>query len=231
MKLTKEDRNLIYRAVAVGKLDPRDCNLTIDKTRYAIRHHPGSVFVVALSPFLILPLDRYFVGATVNDGSRKLFRTSARLNDEILNAIAKWAAEVKKVTEAPDLWTEIQRSGDLVTEIQQEAVANTPFTQEEQEQIAVQLEYIKEQIREQFELTSEQIAKVYQRLDEATEASKRMGRKDWLLIFSGTIFTVIVTDIVTPGVAEHIFITFIHALGHLFTGGHEPPQIPPHTLA
>lgn len=50
-----------------------------------------------------------------------------------------------------------------------------------------------------------------------------MGRKDWLLLFSGTIFTLIVTDIVTPGVAEHIFTMVIQGIAHLFGG--PPPQI------
>ena len=75
------------------------------------------------------------------------------------------------------------------------------------------------------ELTAEQIEHIDARLDEAEEASKRIGRKDWLLLFGGTILNLIVTDTVTPSVAGHIFTTVVHGLIHLFTGAGGPPQI------
>ena len=86
-------------------------------------------------------------------------------------------------------------------------------------------------MKERFDLTSEQIARVEKRLDEAAEASERMGRKDWILLFGGTILNLIVTDTLTPSVAGHIFTMTIHGLIHLFTGGSVPPQIPPQILA
>ena len=52
-----------------------------------------------------------------------------------------------------------------------------------------------------------------------------MGRKDWLLLFGGTVFNLIVTDTVTPSVAGQIFTTVVHGLIHLFTGAGGPPQI------
>ena len=67
--------------------------------------------------------------------------------------------------------------------------------------------------------------RIEERLDEAAEASKRMGRKDWLLLFSGIIFTLIIAGTVTPDVADHIFTAAINGLIHLFTGGSEPPRI------
>jgi hypothetical protein len=86
-----------------------------------------------------------------------------------------------------------------------------------------QLQVIKRSVAEKFELTNEQIAHIDERLDEAAEASKRMGRKDWLLLFGGTVFNLIVTDTVTPGVAGHIFTMVVQGIAHLFGGG--PPQI------
>lgn len=54
--------------------------------------------------------------------------------------------------------------------------------------------------------------------------------KDWLLLFGGSVLSLILTDIVTPRVAEHIFTMVIHGLSHLFAGGNEPPQIPPQII-
>jgi hypothetical protein len=103
---------------------------------------------------------------------------------------------------------------------------NTPFTQVEQRQIAAQLRAIKEQVKKQFELTSEQMERIEESLDEAAEASKRMGRKDWLIYFMGTISALIITATVTGGVGQHIFAMVIEGLVQLFTGGSEPPRIP-----
>lgn len=114
-----------------------------------------------------------------------------------------------------------------MTSIQHQEKANTPFTRDEQGQIAAQVLAIKRQLAEQFELSSEQIAQVDEKLDEVAEAGTRMARKDWLVYFLGTVTALIITATVTAGVGEHIFTMVIHALGHLFTGGSAPPQIPP----
>lgn len=85
------------------------------------------------------------------------------------------------------------------------------------------MQEIKNQVREQFALSSEQMERIEERLDEVAEASKRMGRKDWLIYLMGTITALVITATVTGGVGEHILTMVIHALGHLFTGGSEPP--------
>jgi hypothetical protein len=132
-----------------------------------------------------------------------------------------WVGQVKR----QDVWTGNEQVKDAFTAAQGEKAGNAPFTKDEQMQITAQLQGVKEQLKEQFELTSEQIAHIDERLNEAAEATERMGRKDWLLLFGGTIFNLIVTDTVTPSVAGHIFTTVIHGLIHLFTGTGGPPQI------
>jgi len=145
--------------------------------------------------------------------------------------VTEWANEVKEITDAPDLWAELQRSRELIANIQQADSSNTPFTQSEQQQIAAQLQAIKDQLTEHFELTSERLERVEETLDEVVEASKRMGRKDWLIYFLGSITSLIITATVVAGVGEHILTMVIHGIAHLFTGGSEPPQIPPQILA
>jgi hypothetical protein len=57
-------------------------------------------------------------------------------------------------------------------------------------------------LKERFELTGEQLEKINERLDEAEEASKRMGRKDWLIYFLGTISALTIAATVVPGVSS-----------------------------
>jgi hypothetical protein len=74
------------------------------------------------------------------------------------------------------------------------------------------------------------MAQAEERLDEAAEASKRMGRKDWLIYLLGTITGIVITATVPSGLGEHIFTMVIQGIAHLFTGGSEPPQIPPRII-
>lgn len=65
------------------------------------------------------------------------------------------------------------------------------------------------------------------RLDYMEEASRHATRKQWLLMFCGTIFTVIVTDLLPPDTAQDVFAIALHGLGHIF--GFGPLGLPPGT--
>jgi hypothetical protein len=145
--------------------------------------------------------------------------------DNIMLYLTDWANDVRSIIETPDFWEDLRGSRELIADIQHGDTGNAAFTQDEQKQIADQLQEIKGQLREQFGLTTEQLAQIEERLDEAAEASTRIGRKDWLLLFGGTILNLIVTDTITPGVAGHIFRTVVQGVIHLFTGAGGPPQI------
>jgi len=73
---------------------------------------------------------------------------------------------------------------------------NAPFTSEEQTQIPARIGEIKGYIRATYELTAEQMSRVEERLDNAEEASKRIGRKDWLMAFNGAVFSLFLSDLI-----------------------------------
>lgn len=228
MALTRIERNQIYEAIAASSLIPAGCHLGQDGDIVTITHtDSGSTF--KFYPVLVGTDRDYRVEYKVIDGHEYAYLT-ARKVENLTDYITHWGDEVRQITDAPDLWAEMRGRREFIEDMQGDS-GNAPFTQDEQKQIAAQLQEIKKQIRARFELTSEQIAQVDEKLDEAAEASTRMGRKDWLLLFSGVIFTLIITATVTPGIGEHIFTMVIHGLAHLFTGGSEPPQIPPRIIA
>ena len=47
------------------------------------------------------------------------------------------------------------------------------------------------------------------------------------LLFNGAVFSLILTDLITPQVAQHVLLITVQALGYLF--GHEMPpgHLPP----
>jgi hypothetical protein len=95
---------------------------------------------------------------------------------------------------------------------------NAPFTPDEQSEISRELDEIKKLVRERFELTNEQLATIVQRLDHAEEASKRLGRKDWTMMFYGAVVSMFITDAVPTTVIQTVLSTAVHGIAHIFGG-------------
>ena len=49
-----------------------------------------------------------------------------------------------------------------------------------------------------YELSSDQLSEVNERPDEIAKASGRLGRKDWLMAFSGAVFSLVLSDLISP---------------------------------
>jgi hypothetical protein len=238
MMLNKRERNRIYQEIVESKLDPAEFDLEDNGDRVVITHNSGSTFefsrreerrqyaVLASDPSLeaLFPAEThidYVLKANVTDGIN-LTKIATSIDTVTTIFISDWLSEIRLTVGVPDYWTEMQASQGSIAIIQREIFDNTPFTQDEQRQISAQLQEIKNQL-ETFQLPRAQMSQVEQRLDELEEASRHLGRKDWLIIFITTISPLVVGDIVTPGVARHIFTMIINGLIHLFGGG--PPQI------
>ena len=137
--------------------------------------------------------------------------------DPFLKEIVKWGNEVKAGT-GPG-----QREFDLTVTVNVYSSSdNNRFTVAEQSAISTQFRMIRESIRQDFKFTAEQLKRVEDRLSEAEEASRRLGRKDWILLFTGAIFSLILADVITPDIAQHMFMGLVHGVAHLFVSGDAP---------
>jgi hypothetical protein len=236
--LNKRDRNKIYRLIEASGLDPAEFSFKDTSNKITIVHGSESRFELTLEEQTIHGLrnfgfdsdieKRYTCRFNVTDGI--IGRYSAEGSPTLIDIwVPTWLREIRETIGAPDLWEELKNRRQLLAEAQHES-ENTPFTGEEQRQIAAQLQEIKDQLQEQSELTNEQLTEVNKKLDEVAEASKRMGRKDWLVFLLGTITALIITATVTGGLGEHIFSEIVQGLSSLFASGYEPPS-PPQILA
>jgi hypothetical protein len=171
------DRNKIFEAIAKSSIDPAECRLSGIGGAKMIVHESGSKFTFNESEE-----GGFWAIATVEDGSEKV--TEGPGIDDVLDAIPEWADEIKQVAETPDYWAQMRRNRQLITDIQQRDSGNTPFTQDEQGQITTLLNEVAHALTANSELTSEQLERIEERLDEAAEASTRMGRKDWFFLSS-----------------------------------------------
>jgi hypothetical protein len=219
MLFTKPERNEIYDAIARSDLDPVECDLEVSQSSAVLTHKSGSCLEFRVNT----NGTKFRVHSVIADVSDKRDEIGLEIS-WVAPYVTDWANSVKEGIELIDLWADIRRGQEILSDIEGVDSGNTSFTQDEQKQIAAQLQEVKKELKEQFELSSEQMTRIDERLDQAVEASTRMGRKDWLLLFGGTVFNLIVTDTVTSGVAGHIFTMVIQGLIHLFgTGG--PPQV------
>ncbi|MBA2554459.1 MAG: hypothetical protein H0V10_12390, partial [Geodermatophilaceae bacterium] len=103
--------------------------------------------------------------------------------------VQHWAGDVKRDLDTPDLWADLRRRQVLLTSAGYEAIGNTPFTPDEQLEVAAQLLEIKEYVKATSSLTSEQTLLVEAWFNEAEAATRRLGRKDWLLLFLGVVLS------------------------------------------
>jgi hypothetical protein len=253
-ELTKVQRNDLYRSVQKGGLDLVDCDLTqtykpgrslrmrertsLNKaTRMLIRdgypvvhitHLPSSsVFTIEIIHSIYeRELGRepsYRYESTIPS---KILRPAFESWTSLIEAVQEWAMTVKRTYVDPDLWEELRRGKEFLTIVQREDSANTPFTLSEQTEIADQLQKIKEYMKRAYSFSIEQAAHFDARLDAAEDASKRMGRKDWLLLFGGALLSLILSGLAPPEVVQDVLTMTAHSLGHLF-GHAPPPQLPP----
>jgi hypothetical protein len=187
----------------------------------AIRHVPtNSTFRLIRSP------DRYRFEWHVHEGPDRGPQTCERWAD-VLEQAKYWADQVRYVAQTPDLWEELRRAPKILAAAQQGESGNTPFTPDEQAEIAHRLDEVKKLVRERFELTDDQLAAIDQRLDDALEAAKHTDRKPWLYTFYGAVMSTFMTDEIPPHVIQTIVITVLHGIGHLFGLGGLPPIIGP----
>ncbi|HEV2175394.1 MAG TPA: hypothetical protein VGR71_17595 [Nitrospira sp.] len=237
MMLNKWERNKLYEVILKSKIDPAEFDLEDTGSKVVISHNSGSTFEFSLNPTTPRDLVER-VQASMRQYSHKYSRYLYRYNvqegvDQAGTAdsisllepyISRWLDEIWYTFGVPDYWQELQRSRELIDDIQWSGVGNTPFTSDERRQIVAELETIKEQVKEQFDLTSEQAAHIDEWKDEVADASERVGRKDWRLLVYGTIVNLVVTDALPPEVARHILSMFIHLIVQLF-GGSGPTGI------
>jgi hypothetical protein len=221
MRLEKDERNAIFDAVVAGGLDPRECTFVYGDDGGRVTHlASASYFDLSGNPA------QYVATTVVGEGAE---RTSAPFSLLTLNQrVRGWASQVKRDVETPDKWAEIQGDAEILTGARYDDVENTPFTPAEQAQIAEQFEQIKRFAQTRYALSDDRVHMLDAKLDAILTASSRLGRKDWVLVFSGALLGLILTDLLPPSAAQNILVTVLHALEHLFGSGggqHLPPPM------
>ena len=96
-----------------------------------------------------------------------------------MRRVSAWLEEVKRDLETPDLWAELQREAKLLGAGSNAVTENTPFTPEEQKEIARETKELAKYVRKIHLLSPAQMQVLDEKLEYLVDASDRLGRKDW----------------------------------------------------
>jgi hypothetical protein len=208
-QLNKWKRNRIVEAIQTVGLDPRQFDLEDDDGQVRIKHKwsPSCFFIRSNGM-------HYDVSYVVGDGIE--WPVSAYSWQTIPTRICSWLEEVKRDLETPDLWAEIQREVRLLGTASDDVTENTPFTPDEQSEIAARLQALAEHAQQTYSLSATQMRALDVKLDYLVNAARRLGRKDWLNVCAGAILGYILSASLPPEVARDMFLGLVRVIGHLW---------------
>jgi hypothetical protein len=253
--LSKYHRNSLFRAIEASRVPVTEFKLAVRNNIYRRGPHEPCIPVtlirheISKSFFGIVKLPtggdafntRQQIGGMRTerqefDWNANRYQLRERGHDwqSVLDGVKAWIkgteqflVRAEEYARTPDLWDELYQTRKYFVGQQKQSFEDTPFTLAEQAQVSSQLKQITAYIKTTHKLTREQISPVEATLNHAAEASSRMGRKDWLMLFYGAVSSLVLADLIPPQTAQHVFLLTIHALSHLFGFGVPPQHLPP----
>jgi hypothetical protein len=137
---------------------------------------------------------------------------SARSAYQWDNEIKKWIDILRREIDTPDLWTSIVSGQSSVMQATATASENTPFTPPERAQVIIFLGEIRTYIQTNAGLSPDKFSIVIEKLAYLEQAADRMGRKDWLNLFLGVLFSMAMQ----VAMEKSVFQDLLSVAGHLF---------------
>ena len=117
--MEKWQRNVIYKAIVAGGLDPRECTFDYGEKGARITHLPSASY------FLLEGDITEYTAKAVIGGSEKWPIGLPTFWVQVEQRVEGWAKDVKADVGTPDLWAELQREREILTGARYDEVENT----------------------------------------------------------------------------------------------------------
>lgn len=216
--MEKSKKNDLVETMQTVGLDPLQFELVEDNDEVHIKHKCSpSYYTFRYEGGLIT--GTYVVG----DGPEWPSVASSSWQ-ALLPRITRWLQDVKRDIETPDKWADLQIKAQLLGVVPARITENTPFTFDEQKQIAELLQAMVERAQRTYSLSPAQVNALNEKLDYVVDASHRLGRKDWFLLFAGAMFTYL-PILLPPEAIRDMSLGFLTAISH-FHGFPDLPLLP-----
>jgi hypothetical protein len=206
--LQKWKKNQIFETIEAVGLDPKEFDLEDDGVEVRIKHKRSeSCFILGGDP-------AHYLGRSVaGDAPAPPFEVYSW--QSVILRIRSWLENVKRDLETPDLWVELQRKAKLLA-YSDEVTENTPFTLDEQNEIAGRLQEWAEHARHTHSLSAAQMQVLDAKLDYLVSAAGRLGRIDWRNAAVGAILGWVLSAALPPESARDIFLGLLPLVGHFY---------------
>ena len=128
------------------------------------------------------------------------------------SVVSKWMDILRQEIDTPDLWASLASGQSSVMQATATASENTPFTAPERIQVVLFLGEIRTYIQTNARLLPDKFTIVAEKLTYLEQAADRMGRKDWLNLFLGVLFSMALQ----VGMEKSAFQDLLSVAGQLF---------------
>jgi hypothetical protein len=214
VQIGKDSKNEIAVAIQNSSFEMSDFAKEEDSTSIVLFHKPSSAGATIEYGERYGVSDRFVVTWQVGD------EPIAKLRGQALQlAIEAWLQAIQQDLDTPDLFAEIGKPPQISSLAEEDD--DRPFDPDEQAEVAAWAADLKQNAGERYGIEGEQIKALEEKVDYLVEASRRMGRKDWVILAVGYIGTTVLDS----GIKEQILQGLATTLGHLF--GHPLPLLPP----
>jgi hypothetical protein len=212
----KWKRNGLFKAVQAAGLSPEAFHFDDSADEVVIRHaSSGATFTFSGAA------GKYVSSYVAGDATGP--ELTKNTWEGLIKRVGLWLSDVKQDVETPDLWAELGRQRELVVSASDQTLENTPFTPNEREEISEQLNEFRADVKAAFALSQQQAEELDERVNYLIDATKRLGRKDWLNNCIGSMFGYVLTVAFPPDASRHLLNMLAISIGHFF--GHGLPGI------
>jgi hypothetical protein len=207
--LEKWRRNNIFEAVQATGLDPGEFDLGDDGFEVRIKHEATA------SCFTFRRNDHGDYVWRYVAGDNPPWELTDYSWQTLIGHISRWLEDVKRDIGTLDLWADRKRQVDLLG-VNFDVIENTPFTPDEQRDIATRLWVFAETMGRTHSLSGEQMRILNEKINYLVNAADRLGRKDWYNAFIGVAIGYTFAAALPPESTRSIFWGFVRAIEHLY---------------
>ena len=122
---------------------------------------------------------------------------------DILVSVYKWLTNIKNEIDEPDLWANLANTSDSLWDSTNPINENSHFSDSEQLIIQGGIKEIRSFILK-TNTTDEEMRLVGNKLDYLIESSKKVGRKDWILMLTGTLLSIATSLALGPATVKSL---------------------------
>lgn len=136
---------------------------------------------------------------------------------EIGDEFDRWLTNIEREISEPDLWANLPVTSDSLWQSTEHEIENSPFTKDEHEIIVQGIQKIRDFVIDTG-LANKEIKSLDVKLDYLIKSSNKFGRKDWILLVSGTLLSIVSSLALDSDSAKTLFEIAGKALNQLYQG-------------